>query len=104
MSINRFEGPLTLVAGANSLRALMKAAGWAGRFGAIFCTIRNNTGASVYFGETADVTAAGATKGNELPDSEPRTWQAHGQGTIDFNQTHVYSAAGGEITVTFHTR
>jgi hypothetical protein len=104
MSQNGFDGPLTLAAGVNHLPTLLKAAGYTGRFGATFATLTNKTGASLFYARRSTVSAAGATKGKELADQTPETFQAHGHGTIDFNQFYIYSAAGGEIDFSINTR
>jgi hypothetical protein len=98
---NGFDGQLLLAAGANSLKALLKAAGYAGRYGATFALINNRTGADIYYGRRADVDA---TNGALIPDATSRTFQVHGQGTVDFNNVYVFSAADGVIDFVINTR
>lgn len=104
MSRNGYDGPLTLAAGANRLSTLLAAAGFTGPLGFTFVTITNNTGAPLYFARRSNVDDAGAEKGKELGDGLSETFQAHGKGTVDFNQMYVYSAAGGEIDVSCNVR
>lgn len=105
MPANGYDGPVTLAAGANRMVTQLQAAGYTGRFGFTGATIRNETGASIYFARRSDVSDAGATKGREIQHGESYTFPPPGgRGTVDFNQMYVYSAAGGEIYFDGSTR
>jgi hypothetical protein len=105
MPFNGYDDPLTLAAGVNRFVTLLQAALYTGRFGFTSVTIRNNTGASVYFARRSDVSDAGATKGREIESGESYTFPSPGgKGSIDFNKMYIYSAAGGEIYFDGSTR
>lgn len=102
---NGYDGPITLAAGVNRMVTVLQAAGYTGRFGFTGATLRNNTGASIFFARRSDVSDAGATKGREIESPESYTFPPPGgKGTNDFNQMYVYSAAGGEAYFDGSTR
>lgn len=97
---NGFEGSLALAAGVNSVKALMKAAGYAGRFAAKQFLVKNRTGADIFHGRRDDVSAA---NGAQIEDGVSRNL-APPRGSYDVNVLYVYSAAGGTIDVVMTCR
>lgn len=104
MSQNGFDGPLTLAAGINRMVTVLQAAGYTGRFGFTAPTLKNNSGASIFFARDSAVSDSGAHKGREIEHGDSYTWPGTGRGTRDFNQMYVYSAAGGEVLFDCETR
>src|SRR4051794_30900343 len=101
MSVNGFDGAIALGAGVTRLVTALQAAGYAGRFGFTRANLRNESGATVYFGRRADVDN---TTGRPISDGQDHNFLAGSPGTVDFNRMYVYSAAGGTVYFTGETR
>jgi hypothetical protein len=99
MANNGHEGALTLAAGVNLLPTLLAGAGYTGPYAFQFVTITNLTGADIFIARRSDVSDAGATKGKKLEDGASTTLPASGGQKIDVNKLYIYSAAGGEISI-----